>query len=74
MLFVDSTLQLWLAAIFATLALALLKAKFAERRSRLPLPPGPKQLPLLGNLFDIPQGKSWEVYAEWAKQYGESYI
>ncbi|KAH6919036.1 cytochrome P450 [Coprinopsis sp. MPI-PUGE-AT-0042] len=67
----DGALRVWVAAGFALLALALLRAKRAEKRSRLPLPPGPKGLPLLGNLLDIPQEKPWEVYSEWAKQYGD---
>ncbi|KAH6879360.1 O-methylsterigmatocystin oxidoreductase [Coprinopsis sp. MPI-PUGE-AT-0042] len=67
----DCTLNVWIAAGFTVAALALYQAKRAERRSRLPLPPGPKGLPLIGNLLDIPQEKPWEVYSEWAKQYGD---
>ncbi|KAI9451431.1 cytochrome P450 [Lactarius psammicola] len=34
-------------------------------------PPGPRGLPLLGNLFDIPQRAPWETYARWGRQYGD---
>ncbi|EAU89623.1 hypothetical protein CC1G_02512 [Coprinopsis cinerea okayama7 len=47
------------------------KRKFARRRKGLPLPPGPKGTPLLGNLLQIPQEHSWKVYAEWKEEYGD---
>lgn len=34
-------------------------------------PPGPKGLPWLGNIFQIPYDSAWEVYREWGKQFGE---
>ena len=37
----------------------------------LPLPPGPKGFPLIGNIFDMPVKKPWLVYDEWCKTYGE---
>jgi len=37
---------------------------------RLPLPPGPKGYPIIGNIFDAPTDKPWLVYNEWAKIYG----
>ena len=37
----------------------------------LPLPPGPKGYPLIGNLFDLPVSKPWLVYDEWFKTYGK---
>ena len=40
----------------------------------LPLPPGPKGYPLIGNLFDMPVYKPWVVYDEWRKTYGKPFI
>ena len=36
-------------------------------------PPGPKGLPWLGNMFQIPYNSAWEVYREWSKQFGKVY-
>ncbi|KAJ7586754.1 cytochrome P450, partial [Mycena floridula] len=41
-----------------------------ERRVRLPCPPGPKGLPLLGNIA-IPSEHQWLRFAELTKEYGD---
>ena len=62
-------LAIGLAVLTALGALTWLLEKRSE--ARLPLLPGPKPLPLIGNLLDIPGEKDWLVYHGWAKTYGE---
>ena len=41
------------------------------RRGRA-CPPGPRPLPNIGNLLDIPKESSWLAYADFSKKYGEA--
>ncbi|KAJ7106668.1 cytochrome P450 [Mycena epipterygia] len=45
-----------------------------RNRSKLPLPPGPPKLPVVGNMFDIPPAFEWETYSEWSKKYNSDII
>ncbi|KAF8902856.1 cytochrome P450 [Mucidula mucida] len=36
-----------------------------------PRPPGPKGLPVLGNLLDMPTEKHWLKFTEWAQEFGD---
>ncbi|KAI0790555.1 cytochrome P450 [Abortiporus biennis] len=44
------------------------------RSSRLPYPPGPPGVHILGNLFDIPKQDRHIVYSNWAKEYDSDVI
>ncbi|PPQ96376.1 hypothetical protein CVT26_004978 [Gymnopilus dilepis] len=59
--------------LFVTLTLILF-TYLKSRRRALPYPPGPKKLPLLGNLLNLPQTFGWEVYSRWGKELGSDII
>ncbi|KAJ7483548.1 cytochrome P450 [Mycena latifolia] len=63
--------SLW--SIFG-LVLLYYSIRWQRNRSRLPLPPGPKKLPLVGNLFDMPAERQWETYHKWSKQFNSDII
>jgi hypothetical protein len=47
---------------------------YRKRTKGLPLPPGPKGWPLIGNALDIPLVSMGPVYASWAKKFGKSVV
>lgn len=58
------------AIVAAVLAIALVK-RLSSLNKKLPYPPGPKPLPLLGNIRDIPPVSPWIAYTEWGRTYGQ---
>ncbi|KAI0041968.1 cytochrome P450 [Auriscalpium vulgare] len=63
-----SILALALAALASIPVLSYLAGRVAGQS---PYPPGPKPLPVIGNLLDVPRLYSWLTYASWAKTYGD---
>ncbi|KAJ7102588.1 cytochrome P450 [Mycena belliarum] len=53
----------------ALVALALCYRLY-KRRVTLPLPPGPRGWPLIGNVFDMPESHAWKTFARWGDIYG----
>ncbi|THH13653.1 hypothetical protein EW146_g6595 [Bondarzewia mesenterica] len=49
---------------------AFLYSRLGKKRAPAPLPPGPKGLPLLANIADLPQFQPWVTFAKWGETYG----
>ena len=62
--------QLDVLAVSAAVLLIFFYLKRNNTRSSLPLPPGPKGLPVIGNLLDMPTSFEWETYHKWSKELG----
>jgi len=62
-----------IADVFVVLLfLASIRAVRDYRRRRgLPYPPGPRPLPIIGNILDIPKEFSWLAYSKFSKTYGD---
>ncbi|KAL5520731.1 hypothetical protein ACEPAF_2734 [Sanghuangporus sanghuang] len=57
------------AVAAAVVCFGLLRS-WRKRRDRLPLPPGPRRLPLIGNALDMPPKEEWEAARKWGEKYG----
>jgi hypothetical protein len=68
-----STANVFIIACYVLLV--FLANSYLKRRRRLAaMPPGPRRLPIIGNLLDIPREAPWKAYAEWGKRFGSEFV
>ncbi len=63
--------SLLLASLAAGILLLCSLLYLSRRHRHVSFPPGPKGIPLLGNLWDMPTEYPWITYARWTATYGD---
>ncbi|KAJ7283455.1 cytochrome P450 [Mycena rebaudengoi] len=57
--------------IFAVACLVVLVKRLLSPQQIRSLPPGPKGLPLIGNVLDMPSEREWETFSKWSDTFGD---
>lgn len=62
-----------LDALAITISFVFVRSWLSWRKRRVkgfPLPPGPRGLPIIGNILDMPGENEFEVARQWGEKYG----
>jgi hypothetical protein len=62
--------QLAITFLSGVLLVIVLYVANHTRSDSRPYPPGPKRLPVIGNLLDMPSREEWLTYRKWSDEYG----
>lgn len=68
--FMASTCLIFAEVCFVLLVVLLL-ARYLRAKPSAQLPPGPRGLPLIGNLLDMPAEQEWLTFAQWGEKWGD---
>ena len=62
-----------LAVVSAIVSVLLSITRWRARARGRPLPPGPRRLPIVGNVFNMPRSRQWIGYRELSHELGKQH-
>ncbi|CAK5274877.1 unnamed protein product [Mycena citricolor] len=65
-----SSLSALVAPVAAGIISLVLARQYLRKSPAAPLPPGPRGLPIIGNVLDMPATEEWLTFAKWGAQFG----
>ena len=71
-LYLAMSSSVYVLAIAAAVAFVYLVRLRSRNPKGLPVPPGPRGLPFIGAIYDVPQDVAWRTFQDWSKKYGKS--
>lgn len=62
-----------LVLLCGVVAIGILHIWKKKHTSNIPLPPGPKALPFIGNVHQLPDEYQQQEFLSWGRKFGESF-
>lgn len=66
----DPSTSTWIIGLLSLVVVVVVTLRQNFRGKTLPLPPGPRPDPIIGNLRHIPRENPHETFSEWGERYG----
>lgn len=71
----SSAFSLLLSLAIASLGVTITVSLLGQKRGKAaPYAPGPKPMPLIGNLLDIPSKDPARIFMQWGKKYNSAFF
>ncbi|KAI0077633.1 cytochrome P450 [Panus rudis PR-1116 ss-1] len=64
-------MELVVLTLLVAIAVYVVAWRVFDSRTHMPLPPGPRGLPIVGNALQYPLSEAWKTFTQWKNRYGD---